>query len=247
VSERVVLENVYIYDVVQPFFTEKPVSENSSFSFFGDVRELLKRINVSLIRSGLSKFVLRDNQSEETHPRLLADDTTHASDDQYFSYTDWLAINMGTYSGPLSIKDPYNHRNQFGDYDHFHENIFDHYSGDYNAYLRNEVYRLDERGELIVQGYVCRIGKDKYGDDTTSEEKMVSFENNKIHEALQQIKDTYGLQYYIEREKGSDGKFTGNTLIVVGDCEHDFADMNESGTDYARNIDGIPVTEHPFD
>lgn len=247
VSERVVLENVYLYDVVQPFFTEKPVSESSKFSFFGDVSELAKRINVSLIRSNLSRFVLRDNQSETTHPRLLADNITHASDDQYFSYTDWLAINVGTYNGPLSTKDPYNHRNQYGDYDHYHENIFDHYGGDYNAYLRNEVYELDDDGNPVVVGYICKIGKDKFGDKTKSDEKLITFEDDTIYAALQQIKDTFDLQYYTVREKGSDGEFTGNTLIMVADCEHDFADLNQDGTDFVRNDDGIPMTAHPLD
>jgi len=54
VNERVVLEQVYIYDVVQPFITERPVSESTKFSFFGDINELIKRINTSLLRSKLA-------------------------------------------------------------------------------------------------------------------------------------------------------------------------------------------------
>ena len=37
VSERVVLEQVYLYDVVTPYITEKPISESYIFNFFGAV------------------------------------------------------------------------------------------------------------------------------------------------------------------------------------------------------------------
>jgi len=82
---------------------------------------------------------------------------------------------------------------------------------------------------------------------TTSEEKLIVFEDDYIHEALQQIHDTFGLQYYIVKEKNGEGEFTGNTFIVIGDCEYDFADLNEEGTDYIRDDEGLPTTTHPFD
>lgn len=293
VSERVALENVYIYDVVQPFITEAPLSESSKFSFFGGVEELVKRINASLLRSGLSRLELRENKRwvllssipddwdtnwskyyalvdgeyynlseiyvitppftpnafyEYGHPRLLSDGETLAAQDQYFSYAEWCAIKLGTYDGPLSTADVYLNVTEFFDgSQREHRSIFDHYGGDYNAYLRNEVYQMDEDGNPIVRGYICRIGKDKKGETTTSEEKMVTFEDNTIYEAMQQIKDTYGLQYYAVSEKSSDGVFTGNTLIMVADCEHDFADMNLDGTDFVRDENGIPTTNFPFD
>lgn len=242
VSERVVLENVYLYDVVQPFVTERPISESAQFSFFGDVSELAKRINASLLRSGLAKLELRDNQAETVHPRLLADGITHAADDQFFTYDEWNAISVGNYSGPLSTIDPYSAGEELPV---FHKNVFDHYGGDYNAYLRNEVYLLDSDGEMIMSGYICKIGKDKKGELTTSEEKLITFDKNTIHEALQDVHDEFELQYYIYPEKGTNGDFTGNTIIMIADCEHDFADV--AGDDFVRDADGIPTTEHPFD
>jgi len=242
VSERVVLENVYLYDVVQPFVTERPISESAQFSFFGDVSELAKRINASLLRSGLAKLELRDNQTETVHPRLLADGITHAADDQFFTYDEWNAISVGNYSGPLSTTDPYSAGEELPV---FHKNVFDHYGGDYNAYLRNEVYLLDSDGEMIMSGYICKIGKDKKGELTTSEEKLITFDKNTIHEALQDVHDEFELQYYIYPEKGTNGDFTGNTIIMIADCEHDFADV--AGDDFVRDADGIPTTEHPFD
>ena len=245
VSERVVLENVYLYDVVQPFVTERPISESSKFSFYGNVNELVKRINASLLRSGLAKIRLRNNQAENIHPRMLADDVTKAADNQYFSYQEWNAIGSGEYSGPLSIRDPYNTRNQYGEYDHYHNNIFDHYNGDYNAYLRNEVFAIGEDGDVVMSGYICRTGKDEKGEQVSSEEKLITFENNTIHEALQRIHDTFELQYYITLEIDDSGDFTGNTIIMIADCEHDFADID--GNDFVRDSDGLPTTEHPFD
>lgn len=293
VSERVVLETTYIYDVVQPFIAERPVSESSVFSFYGDINELVKRINASLMMSGLATASFRENfdwkllherpldwntnwqnyyalqdgeyvklseiytqQSpafvadtfyEYGHPRYLADNTTLAADDQFFSFSEWNSISLGTYNGVLSTKDVYIGYTEFPtQYEKAHANIFEHYNGDYNAYLRNEVYLTDNDGKLVMSGYMCMVGKDKKGEITTSEEKRVDIDKNTIHEALQHVKDTYELQYYIYRENDTEGVFTGNTIIMIADCEHDFADMNAGGTDYVRDDEGIPTTEHPF-
>lgn len=218
VSERIVLENVYIYDVVQPFVTERPISESSSFSFFGDVNELAKRINASLLRSGLAKLELRDGVTS------------------YLTYEQFNSLGLGTYPFPDDM--PYNARVQF------RYRIYVVNNGDYNKYLQTQVYKVVD-GEFVQSGYICRIGKDKKGELTTSEEKLITFDNNTIHEALQQVHDTFELQYYIYSEKNSDGDFTGNTIIMIADCEHDFADVD--GDDYVRDDDGIPTTEHPFD
>lgn len=292
VSERVVLEQVYLYDVVQPFITERPISESSKFSFYGDISELVKRINASLLKSGLAKLRYRQNvdwvlltsgpsdwhtnwqnyyalQNGEYvklseiftmtspvfaanvyykfgHARFLSDNETLAANDQFFTYAEWCSINQGTYNGQLSTKDVYlGVTEEVTAGQKAHTTIFDHYGGDYNAYLRNEVFLLDEYGEPIMDGYICRLGKDSKGNITTSEEKLVVFEDNYIHDALQQVKDTFDLQYYISSEKDSDGVLTGNTIIMIADCEHDFADVD--GDDFVRDADGLPTTEHPFD
>ena len=292
VSERVVLEQVYLYDIVQPFITERPISESSKFSFYGDISELVKRINASLLKSGLTKLRYRQNvdwalltsrpsdwytnwqnyyalQNGEYvklseiftmtspvfaanvyykfgHARFLSDNETLAANDQFFTYAEWCSINQGTYNGQLSTKDVYlGVTEEVTAGQKAHSTIFDHYGGDYNAYLRNEVFLLDEYGEPIMEGYICRLGKDSKGNITTSEEKLVVFEDNYIHDALQQVKDTFDLQYYISSEKDSNGVLTGNTIIMIADCEHDFADVD--GDDFVRDNDGLPTTEHPFD
>lgn len=49
VSERVVLDNVYFYDVVSADSNfDRPVSNSSQFAFFGDIREFVSRVNESL-------------------------------------------------------------------------------------------------------------------------------------------------------------------------------------------------------
>lgn len=49
VSERVVLDNVYFYDVVSADSNfDRPVSNSSQFAFFGDIREFVARMNESL-------------------------------------------------------------------------------------------------------------------------------------------------------------------------------------------------------
>lgn len=221
VSERVVLENVYIYDVVQPFVTERPISESASFSFFGDVSELAKRINSSLLRSGLATLLLKNGVSES----------------DILTYEEWNQIGLGTYQGTKPT----------GKYeDSEYIEFYPYYAGNYSSYLSGEIYAIVD-GDFVMQGYQCKIGKDKYGHTTESEEKLITFENNTIHEALQQFHDTFGLQYFIYSEKNSSGGFTGNTIIMVADCEHDFADIDPNTGNYIRDDDGVPTTEHPFD
>lgn len=49
VSERIVLNDVYFYDVVQGDTNiDKPVSNSSSFTFYGDIHEFAQRLNYSL-------------------------------------------------------------------------------------------------------------------------------------------------------------------------------------------------------
>ena len=62
VSERVLLDNVYFYDVVNSEVgADKPVSNSSKFSFFGDVSEFAKRINESLKYRNLDYTVVVDD------------------------------------------------------------------------------------------------------------------------------------------------------------------------------------------
>lgn len=266
VAERVVLENVYLYDVVQPFVTETPITESASFSFYGNVGELVKRINSSLIRSGLASVKLK----------------TGVTAGSYLTYEEFNAVGVGSYTGSKSTNDPYptvqaaqggggndrsgeNISTEGTSYPHIrHSNIYEHFGGNYTMYLLNMVFEVSNAktrhygdwnsgydeiyaGDFTVTGYKCVIRKDKYGDTVTSEDSLISFENNTIHEALQQVHDTFNLQYYIEKERNSSGDFTGNTLIVIADCEYDFADWDEENDDYVRDNDGVPTTEHPFD
>lgn len=61
VSERIILENVYVYDVVSASFNDdKPVSNSSNFTFFGDVNELINRLNESLKYSKIDYNIVVD-------------------------------------------------------------------------------------------------------------------------------------------------------------------------------------------
>lgn len=232
IDESVVLESVYFYDVVQPFINEKPVSENSVFSFYGDINELAKRINASLLRSGLASLV-RKYVGYPQHPSVNV---------PYLTYEQWNKLNVDGYS-LVGSNNVFQNPNQMIE---FYNSIFLALDGDYNRYLLGYIYENDN-GECTVVGYKCVIGKDKYGDLSSSEEKLLSFDNNTIHEALQQFHDTFELEYYIVKEKDSSGNFTGNTLIMVADCEHDFADIDPVTGDFVRDDEGIPTTDNPFD
>lgn len=61
VSERVVLENVYFLDVVtRSTEVDKPQSNNSNVVFFGDIKEFVNRINMSLEYSNIDYQVVID-------------------------------------------------------------------------------------------------------------------------------------------------------------------------------------------
>lgn len=269
VSERIALENVYIYDVVAPFISDRPISESSTFSFYGDINELAKRINASLIRSGLSTLT-RKYVPYPNYPEL---------DVPYLTYEQWTLVN----SDPSAL-----YGTVFSTEDEllmFYSDIYTALNADYNRYLMAYVFE-NTNGVYDLSGYQCKIGRDEEGEITTSEEKQVSFENNTIHEALQQFHDTFELQYYIMNERDRGGHFTGNIFIIVGDCEYDFADfeyvllleepedwqtnyfeyykivsgnyvaLEEPETfaldtyykkEFSRDEDGIPTTESPFD
>lgn len=62
VSERIVLENVYFFDVVRDNTEDdKPVSNSSEFSFSGDVKQFAKRFEYSAKWSGLDYTVVVDD------------------------------------------------------------------------------------------------------------------------------------------------------------------------------------------
>ena len=79
ISERVILDNVYFYDVVSADFDDhKPVTNSSKFSFHGDVKQLASRLNESLKASGLEYEIIVDEEinSEE---KLLSFDNSFFS------------------------------------------------------------------------------------------------------------------------------------------------------------------------
>ena len=72
VSERVALENVYFYDVVDADFDDdKPVSNKSDFSFSGTIHEFAERLNQSLQYAGLEYRVVVD-EGIETDDKLIS-------------------------------------------------------------------------------------------------------------------------------------------------------------------------------
>lgn len=71
-SERVQLDNVFVFDVVSPNVTvDRPVSNNTSFSFFGTIEEFAKRLNYSLIYTNLQK--VKENGEYDSGYRVVVD------------------------------------------------------------------------------------------------------------------------------------------------------------------------------
>ena len=78
-SERVILDNVYVYDVVDSGSSyDKPVSNSSKFAFFGDIHEFTSRLNQSLKYSKVGYSVVV-NEGITSEPKMVS------FQDQFFS------------------------------------------------------------------------------------------------------------------------------------------------------------------
>lgn len=76
VSERVILDNVYFYDVVSADFDDhKPVSNSSKFSFHGNISQFVERLNESLNVSKLGYKVVIDNELASEEKLLTFDNS----------------------------------------------------------------------------------------------------------------------------------------------------------------------------
>jgi hypothetical protein len=81
ISERVILDNVYFYDSVkkgeaQP--DDKPLSNSTKFTFFGDISEFANRLSSSLRYSGVDYDVVVDDG-------IVSDEKLLTFEDQFFS------------------------------------------------------------------------------------------------------------------------------------------------------------------
>lgn len=56
VSHWEALEHIMVYDSVSPYMAERTLSESEKFSFFGDVQEMSRRLNIALVHSGISSL-----------------------------------------------------------------------------------------------------------------------------------------------------------------------------------------------
>lgn len=78
-SERVILDNVYVYDVVDSdSSSDKPISNSSNFAFFGDIHEFASRLNQSLKYSKVGYSVVVD-EGITSEPKMVS------FQDQFFS------------------------------------------------------------------------------------------------------------------------------------------------------------------
>lgn len=93
VSHWKCIERVHIFDTVAPYISERQINESETFSFFGDIKELRKRINAALVRSGLSSYKKKVGVNT------------------FLTYTQWNNIPLGLQSDPRGYYQTYS-----GDY-----------------------------------------------------------------------------------------------------------------------------------
>lgn len=76
VSERIILDNVYFYDIVSDSATvDKPVSDSSVFSFFGTIEEFGRRLQESLQASSIDYTIVIDEEISSEGKLLNFSDT----------------------------------------------------------------------------------------------------------------------------------------------------------------------------
>lgn len=106
VSERVILDNVYFFDAVPDNTTpDRPVSNSTKFTFFGDIADFVERLNQSLIYSG----ILVEYVDGTFDGYKVFVDSTITSDEKLVSFEDKFlseAIQEGfnTYDIPFYFK-----------------------------------------------------------------------------------------------------------------------------------------------
>lgn len=89
VSERVILDNVYFYDVVSSEAeNDKPVSNSTEFTFFGDIHEFAKRLNYSLQYRKVGYSVVVDDGISSEGKMVSFEDTvfSNAIQESYNTY-----------------------------------------------------------------------------------------------------------------------------------------------------------------
>lgn len=81
-SERLVLDNVYFYDVVSSGDSGgKPVSNSTKFTFFGNITEFIARLNASMQRANTGySAVLDPNQANADLEKQIKFDTKYISE-----------------------------------------------------------------------------------------------------------------------------------------------------------------------
>ena len=80
VSERIALENTYMYDVVaHNIDDDKPVSNSSKFAFSGNIHQFCSRLNASLAYSGLDYEIVVDS-GINTEDKLVSVENKFFSD-----------------------------------------------------------------------------------------------------------------------------------------------------------------------
>lgn len=84
VGERIVLDNVYFYDVVSADYAEddKPVSNSTKVVFFGNIYEFVSRLNQSMLASRVNYSVVVDEGIES---KLLDVERLMSFEDMFFS------------------------------------------------------------------------------------------------------------------------------------------------------------------
>lgn len=74
VSERIILDNVFFYDVVVGSATDdKPVSNSSTFTFSGNIKQFAARLNASLQYAGLDDYTVATPQIDSEDKMLSFD------------------------------------------------------------------------------------------------------------------------------------------------------------------------------
>lgn len=89
VSERVVLDNVYVYDAVSTeAIYDKPVSNSTKFTFFGDIHEFAKRLNYSLEYRKIGYTIVVDDGISSEGKMVSFEDTvfSNAIQESYNTY-----------------------------------------------------------------------------------------------------------------------------------------------------------------
>lgn len=263
ISERAILDNVYFYDSVRvgdEQVDDKPVSNSTKFVFWGNIHEFAKRLESSLLYSGVDYKVEVDDGIESEEKLVSFEDAffSNAIQEAYntydvpyyfsgktihFGYSDDVVVptlEYGVDNALLSItKSNANYKvvNRVTGVGS-EENIPYYYpnnsqKGDIIAESSNENLQVTIKDYILYQNEVALLEDIKYNSVIFSDETYFSKDYQEVGVEKSKKWFSWGYDYFVETDNAQislTAESTGSTILSFVLEQRDFKDRQTNET-----------------